>query len=149
MTAYPYHLATVVRRHQLTPHMIRIALGGSDLADFAPRAPEARAQIWVEIADRTEEQQLNTPPLATLRWLHRGATPPGRSTVLLDAVRGATFPPGSPYAWVAGEAGMVRALRRHLVNQRGIDKAAITFTGYWRLGKTETDEYTAQELGRS
>lgn len=273
MTAYPYHLATVMHRQHLTPHMVRIALGGPDLAGFAPRAPdqyvklffpaaghtvptvpelanddvaswyrtylalpdgirpimrtytvrrhrpeaqeididfvvhgdagpasrwaqraqpgdhvgiiaaqgsyqppdtadwtlivgdeaalpaiaaiaesmppEARAQIWVEVADRAEEQQLTTPPLATLRWLHRGATPPGRSTVLLDAVRGATFPPGPPYAWVAGEAGMVRALRRHLVNQRGIDKAAITFTGYWRLGRTEADEYTPEELAEA
>lgn len=32
---------------------------------------------------------------------------------------------------------MVRAMRRHLVAERGIDRAAITFTGYWRLGKTE------------
>ncbi|WP_039781144.1 siderophore-interacting protein [Nocardia cerradoensis] len=27
-------------------------------------------------------------------------------------------------------------LRRHLANERGIAKADITFTGYWRFGKS-------------
>ncbi|WP_211659064.1 siderophore-interacting protein [Phytoactinopolyspora halophila] len=39
------------------------------------------------------------------------------------------------YAWVAGEAGAVKAIRRHLVRERGIDKGAVTFMGYWRLGR--------------
>lgn len=43
---------------------------------------------------------------------------------------------GSVYAWVAGEAGAVRAIRRHLVRERGIDKSAVTFMGYWRLGRS-------------
>ncbi|MFD7513153.1 SIP domain-containing protein, partial [Streptomyces sp. NPDC059853] len=43
------------------------------------------------------------------------------------------------YAWIAGEAGSVRTLRRHLVNDRGIDRKHIKFTGYWRKGITEDD----------
>lgn len=39
------------------------------------------------------------------------------------------------YAWVAGEAGAVMAIRRHLVKDCGIDKRSITFMGYWRHGK--------------
>ncbi|MNN76021.1 Siderophore-interacting protein [compost metagenome] len=39
------------------------------------------------------------------------------------------------YAWVAGEAGAVMAIRRHLVKTCGIDRRAITFMGYWRHGK--------------
>ncbi|MGH3937033.1 MAG: siderophore-interacting protein [Pseudonocardiaceae bacterium] len=58
--------------------------------------PCTRARVWVEVADRAEEQALAAPPLATLRWLHRGRTPAGLSTALLDAVRDATFPPDGP-----------------------------------------------------
>ncbi|NED95041.1 siderophore-interacting protein [Phytoactinopolyspora alkaliphila] len=43
------------------------------------------------------------------------------------------------YAWVAGEAGAVKAIRRHLVRERGIDKRAVTFMGYWRLGRSLDD----------
>ncbi|GAB2726017.1 siderophore-interacting protein [Nocardioides pakistanensis] len=41
------------------------------------------------------------------------------------------------YAWVAGEASTVRAIRRHLVNERGHDRRSIAFMGYWRLGRAE------------
>ncbi|MGH8909276.1 MAG: siderophore-interacting protein [Egibacteraceae bacterium] len=108
--------------------------------------PTTRALVFVEVAGGAGEQPLDTPEDVQLRWVHRGAIPAGRSDALLDAVRGATFPEGPHYAWIAGEARAVRVLRRHLVNDRGFDKAAITFTGYWRLGKTEVEEYTPEEL---
>lgn len=37
------------------------------------------------------------------------------------------------YAWIAGEAAMVRTMRRLLVNDLGVDKGAVAFMGYWRL----------------
>ena len=42
---------------------------------------------------------------------------------------------GPLYAWVAGEAAAVMAIRRHLVRDCGLDRRAITFMGYWRHGK--------------
>lgn len=45
MTAYPYYLATVVRCHHLTPHMIRIGLDGPDLAGFARGAPDQYVKL--------------------------------------------------------------------------------------------------------
>lgn len=41
------------------------------------------------------------------------------------------------YAWLAGEAGVIKTLRRHLVSERGIDRTAVAFMGYWRLGRNE------------
>lgn len=38
------------------------------------------------------------------------------------------------YAWLAGEAGMVTALRRRLVGDLGFPRTAVAFMGYWRLG---------------
>jgi NADPH-dependent ferric siderophore reductase len=38
----------------------------------------------------------------------------------------------SRYAWLAGESGTVTSLRRHLVGERGMDRRAIAFMGYWR-----------------
>ncbi|MFU4437450.1 siderophore-interacting protein [Pseudomonas aeruginosa] len=42
---------------------------------------------------------------------------------------------GSFYAWVAGESAAVMAIRRYLVQERGIDTRHLTLMGYWRLGK--------------
>lgn len=50
---------------------------------------------------------------------------------------GAALKRTSLYAWLAGEAGAVKTLRRHLVSERGIDRRTIAFMGYWRIGKAE------------
>jgi NADPH-dependent ferric siderophore reductase len=41
------------------------------------------------------------------------------------------------YAWLAGEAGVIKALRRHLVADLGVDRRSVAFMGYWRLGRAE------------
>ena len=80
---------------------------------------------------------LPTKADAGVTWLVR--TGADRTDPLLSAVAGAGLPPGTSYAWLAGESACVRALRRHLVSARGLDRSRITFTGYWRQGTTEDD----------
>lgn len=38
------------------------------------------------------------------------------------------------YAWIAGESGVVTALRRVLVKDLGVDRRQVAFMGYWRRG---------------
>ncbi|MHA7179203.1 siderophore-interacting protein [Arthrobacter sp. MDB2-24] len=63
---------------------------------------------------------------------------------LLDAaVVQSTVNPGRPsgtqpfYAWIAGEAAVVRGLRRYLVRDVGVDRKQVAFMGYWRKGRAE------------
>lgn len=44
---------------------------------------------------------------------------------------------GGFYAWIAGECGTVKTLRRLLVSGNGIDRGRVAFMGYWRLGRAE------------
>ncbi|NMR21006.1 siderophore-interacting protein [Cellulomonas fimi] len=44
---------------------------------------------------------------------------------------------GDFYAWIAGEAATVKALRRHLVSELGVARSNVAFMGYWRLGRSE------------
>jgi len=39
------------------------------------------------------------------------------------------------YAWMAGEAGAITAIRRYLVRDVGIDRGQIAFMGYWKRGR--------------
>ncbi len=39
------------------------------------------------------------------------------------------------YAWLAGEAGVITGLRRHLVKDVGMSRKQVSFMGYWRLGR--------------
>ncbi|TCP46858.1 NADPH-dependent ferric siderophore reductase [Tamaricihabitans halophyticus] len=107
---------------------------GAALERLATEAPSARGQVVLEVADAAEEQKLVAPPGCSVTWLHRGADP----DALPAAVRALEFPAGQqPQAFVHGEAGFVRALRRHLLNERGMSKEALSLSGYWRKGKNE------------
>ena len=44
---------------------------------------------------------------------------------------------GELYAWLAGEAAAIKALRRFLVGEVGLDRRQVAFMGYWRLGRAE------------
>ncbi|WP_402466302.1 siderophore-interacting protein [Isoptericola aurantiacus] len=41
------------------------------------------------------------------------------------------------YAWLAGEAGVIKTLRRYLVSTLGVDRTSVAFMGYWRRGRAE------------
>lgn len=41
------------------------------------------------------------------------------------------------YAWLAGEAGVIKTLRRYLVNECQVDRKSVAFMGYWRKGRAE------------
>ncbi|MFH5822615.1 siderophore-interacting protein [Georgenia sp. AZ-5] len=41
------------------------------------------------------------------------------------------------YAWFAGEAGVIKTLRRLLVSEAGVCRRRVAFMGYWRLGRSE------------
>ena len=38
------------------------------------------------------------------------------------------------YVWVAGETGVVRGIRRHLLTELGLDRDQVALMGYWRRG---------------
>lgn len=109
---------------------------GAILAELPAGTP---VRVYVQIGDQRDRQRFETDAEADVHWIPRT----GAGEPLLDAVRAAQLPEGTPYVWISGEAGMVKTMRRHMVRDRGVDKRLISFTGYWRQGKTE--DQTAQE----
>ena len=69
--------------------------------------------------------------------------PPLRDARMDAAAISASRNPDKPagampfYAWIAGEAGVVKEMRRYLVRDVGIDRKQVAFMGYWRQGKAE------------
>lgn len=86
------------------------------------------AHAYLEVADAAEEQPL--PGGAAVHWVHRGGRQAG--VPLAGSVRAAVLPDGPGQAWLSGEAACVRDLRRHLLDDRGLDRRAVYATGYWR-----------------
>ena len=94
---------------------------------------ETRARVFLEVPYSGDRMELATQADATVTWLVREEGAP----TALDAVRAAELPGESPYVWIAGESGAVKALRRHFVGERGLDRRRVTFVGYWRKGLSE------------
>ena len=108
------------------------------VAAALPRVPDGAARlVLVEVADATEEQDL---PGVT--WVHRGSQPVGAA--LTAAVLAADLPDGVPHAFVHGEAGFVRELRRFLRARLDVPRERLSVSGYWRLGRTE-DRWQAEK----
>ncbi|MFK0280353.1 siderophore-interacting protein [Streptomyces sp. NPDC090499] len=98
-----------------------------------------RVRAWLEVPCAGDVQDVATEADAEITWLVGGRD-------ALAEVRAAQLPSHArPYAWIAGESGRVKELRRHLVGERGIDRRRVTFVGYWRRGLTEEQLRTAGE----
>ncbi|MFH8612793.1 siderophore-interacting protein [Streptomyces sp. NPDC018029] len=95
--------------------------------------PGAVARIFIEVEGPAEEQKIATD--AEIVWLHRGDRPVGR--LLVEAVRALEFPDGDLHAFVHGEAGFVKELRRYLRVEREVPRERLSISGYWRLGHNE------------
>jgi NADPH-dependent ferric siderophore reductase len=50
---------------------------------------------------------------------------------------GAALKKAPLYAWIAGESGAIKTIRRQLVGEHGVDRRAVAFMGYWREGRAE------------
>ncbi|MEV6669758.1 siderophore-interacting protein [Streptomyces sp. NPDC051162] len=90
---------------------------------------------FVEVADASEEQRLDLPEGVEVTWLHRDGAPVGEA--LVKAVCSLDFPPGDVHAFVHGEAGFVKELRRFLRVEREVPRERLSISGYWRRGHNE------------
>ncbi|MEU6984328.1 siderophore-interacting protein [Streptomyces sp. NPDC046324] len=100
------------------------------------RLPEgSTVHALLEVKDASEEQKFATAAGVEVTWLHRGDRATGEA--LLEAVRALEFPAGDVHAFVHGEAGFVKELRRHLRLDRQVPRERLSISGYWRLGKTD------------
>jgi len=90
--------------------------------------------VILEVGGPEDEVALATPGDLRVTWLHRRA---GVYDALVEAVRALAFPEGAVHAFVHGEASAVRAVRRHLVVDRGIPRDALSVSGYWKRGRTD------------
>ena len=96
---------------------------------------QAAGHVLLEVHDAASEFPVAAPEGVTVQWVHAGDRPVG--VALVDAARTLEFPAETVDAFVHGEAGFVKELRRLLRVERGVPKERLSISGYWRLGATE------------
>ena len=100
----------------------------------------ARVVVLAEVDGAADQIPFETQAELTLQWVHRGGAEPGLSPVLLDALKATELPAGDFHAWVGCESAIAKALRAHLVGERGANPKWVRASGYWRRGAVATHD---------
>lgn len=101
------------------------------------RLPAGAVCLTRIVVDGPEDElPLDGPANNNLMWLHR-RTAASPQSLVVDAVAELTFPVGTPDLFIHGEADEVRAVRRHLVSDRGLDIEGASISPYWRRNFTD------------
>ena len=103
------------------------------LASILEALPAGKhAGVFVEVKDEAERQPLESPAKLDVTWLYHGDDAPG--PLIEAAIRNLDLPAGSGRLWLGCEAGSMRNMRRHLLDDRGMDRGQIHTHGYWKGG---------------
>lgn len=95
--------------------------------------PAGARAIAIVQADAADRRSLASQAALQLTWVDTSAQ-------MLEAVRALPLPAGEGYAWCAGEAADMKALRQILVDERGHDRHAIRAAAYWKRGASAHHE---------
>jgi NADPH-dependent ferric siderophore reductase len=87
----------------------------------------------LQVADPADRRVLPSAADVELHWV-------ADAGALIAAVRALPLPAGEGYAWCAGEAAAMAALRRVLVDEKGHPRDAIRAAAYWKRGATAHHE---------
>lgn len=110
------------------------------IAASLERVPAGRPVHAVLVVDDADSHlDLECPGDLTVTWVHRddGEPQEHEGGQLVRAVAAVGLPPGRVHVFVHGEAAEVRAVRRHLLGDRGIPKEGTSISPYWRRNQTD------------
>ncbi|PLC13388.1 siderophore-interacting protein [Kocuria flava] len=107
--------------------------------EFLPAT--ARGEAVLEVGSRADVLPVTGPAGVAVRWVFReegGSLP--------EAVHAAGWPEDTAgvQAFAHGEREAMKALRRELLEVRGLDRSQVSLSGYWARGRTE-DVFQAEK----
>lgn len=118
------------------------------LIEEAPAGSHVTAVISVENA--AEEQDIQAAPGVTvdLHWVHRqtASTGQGHGSALETALRGVALPAdlNDLFAFAAGEALMMKPIRRYFRRELELAKKQVSVDGYWKRGVADHDHHNPE-----
>ncbi|ABD55043.1 siderophore-interacting protein [Jannaschia sp. CCS1] len=106
------------------------------LAGLEALPKDAKGIAIFEVQSAEDRQHINAPAGIAQHWLIH-AHPEEQSAQQTDLIQRLTLPDGRIKTLVAGETGVIRALRLHLRGERALPRADVYASGYWRIGLAE------------
>ncbi len=98
----------------------------------------------VEVPSEEDALEFPHPAGVEVAWIIRPhSAAPG--AVALSALRETPLPDAPFHAYAAGEQALASGVRKHLVGERGVDRHAVSFCGYWKVGAAAPAAKAARE----
>jgi NADPH-dependent ferric siderophore reductase len=104
--------------------------------------PETKGMAFLEADSPSEIFTINTKSTVEVHWLTREGKLPEHSGKLVNAIKDVVVPDAahySKYAWIAGEHGIVKAMKKYISEQLGFDREELHTTVYWTAGLSEDE----------
>ncbi|MEC7764928.1 MAG: siderophore-interacting protein [Pseudomonadota bacterium] len=99
---------------------------------------DAKGTAFFEITSQDDRQEIDAPEGIELNWLIH-PDPSAPLTQSIDRIGAMPAFQGTVQTCIAGESGMVKALREEIVNRRGVPKSDAYISGYWKIGLIEDE----------
>ncbi|MBW8762776.1 MAG: siderophore-interacting protein [Microbacterium sp.] len=98
----------------------------------------------IEVPSDDDALAFPHPDGVDVTWITRPHdTAPG--VLALAALATNALPDAPFHAYAAGEQSLASGVRKHLVGERGVDKNAVSFCGYWKIGAASPASKAARE----
>lgn len=99
---------------------------------------DAVGHAILQVPTEADTADLTAPAGVQVRWLTGG------QDALVAAVAALDWPPGRVHAFVHGERGSIKLLRRHLTDERSVPREHLSISAYWADGRVE-DQFQAEK----
>lgn len=106
--------------------------------------PHAVGTAIIEVPTTEDALAFPRPSGVEVVWIVRphGVAP---GSLALEMLGRTTLPDAPFHAYAAGEQALASGTRKHLVGERGVDKNAVSFCGYWKIGAASPTSKAARE----
>lgn len=104
---------------------------------------DAKGVAFLEVTSPEDKQDVIAPEGVDVHWLVH-PDPHRVGTQSIDHISALPAFTGTVQTCIAGESGMIKALRQEIINRRGVPKGDAYISGYWKIGLIE-DEHQQQK----
>jgi NADPH-dependent ferric siderophore reductase len=129
----------VMHGHGVASSWAANAQPGDAIAVGGPRGSHMTADVYIEIPESGDRQELPDDDRIRVSWLERNGFDAASSTLLEDVLTDFEEPDGDTFYWIATESRRARMMRKYIEGHLGVPKDWIRSTGYWKAHADEHD----------
>lgn len=97
----------------------------------------------VEVEGESDKIELPMRSNDEVVWALRNGRVPGEA--LVAALSSIDWPEGEVFVYAGGEATAMRDVRRHVINERGLQRENLRMSGHWKRGQSDFDHHAPIE----